>query len=282
MRYHITIIATLLFALSGNSSWAGDSAKEKAPDVDTIIKKANKVSYYQGKNGSAHVSMTIKDKDGQTRVRKLVILRMDEAAPKGENGAEANDDYCGEQKIYAYFTRPADVNRTAFLVWKHLDKDDDRWIYLPALDLKKRISSTDKRTSFVGTNFYYEDVSGRNIDADTHELIETTKDCYVIKNTPKDPASVEFASYTVWIHKTTFLPIQTEYYDKDGKAFRKYLALNVETIQGYPTVTKATMSDLRTGGETTAEYSDVKYDVELPEDIFTERYLRNAPTKYLR
>src|SRR5690606_38275237 len=105
-----------------------------------------------------------------------------------ENGA-----YRSEQKFYVYFTRPADVNKMGFLVWKKLDTDDDRWLYLPALDLVKRIAASDKRTSFVGSDFYYEDVSGRDIDEDHHELIDTTDNYYVLKNTPRNPSSVEFA-----------------------------------------------------------------------------------------
>ena len=42
------------------------------------------------------------------------------------------------------------------------------------------------------------------------------------------------------------------------------------------------MKDLRSGGETVLTYSDVKYDVGLPEDIFTERYLRQPPNQYIK
>ena len=75
------------------------------------------------------------------------------------------------------------------MVWKHLDKDDDRWLYLPALDVQKRIAATDKRTSFVGSHFFYEDVSGRRLSDDRHELVEVTDTYYVMKNTPKEPGA---------------------------------------------------------------------------------------------
>jgi hypothetical protein len=42
------------------------------------------------------------------------------------------------------------------------------------------------------------------------------------------------------------------------------------------------MKDLRTGGETTIEYTGVEYNVGLPKDIFTERYLRKPPIKYIK
>jgi outer membrane lipoprotein-sorting protein len=168
------------------------------------------------------------------------------------------------------------------MVWKHVDRDDDRWLYLPALDLVKRIAASDERTSFVGSDFFYEDVSGRGVDEDTHELVKTTKNFYVLNNLPKNPTAVEFASYTAWIHRKTFIPVKIEYFDEGGKMYRVYEALKVEEKGGYPTVTQARIKNLRTQGETVITYSDVQYDIGLPEEIFTERYLRNPPKRYLR
>jgi hypothetical protein len=163
-------------------------------------------------------------------------------------------------------------------VWKHADKnDDDRWLWIPALNLVKRIAPGDKRTSFVGSDFVYEDVSGRRLDQDTHELMETTDEFYKVRNTPKDPGSVEFAYYDVWIDKTTFLPRKAEYIDRNGKHYRTVEATKIETIQGYPTVTESVARDLITGSSTTNVFSDVEYSIGLNERIFTERFLRRPP-----
>jgi len=150
------------------------------------------------------------------------------------------------------------------------------------LDLVKRISATDKRTSFVGAHFFYEDVSGRNINDDVHELVKTTKDYYVLKNTPKNPKLVEFAYFEMWIHRENFVVVKTDYYDNQDKKYRTYEAIEVKQIQGYWTVTKAKMTDLRTNGNTIAEYSNIKYDIGIPESIFTERYLRKPARRYLK
>lgn len=260
----------ILFLLTGLLI-IGWQKQSWALSVEEIINKTNLVSYYQGKDGRARVSMTIKDSQGRTRRRNFTILRWDDQSREG-----------GDQKLYIYFNLPADVNKMVFMVWKHVDKEDDRWLYLPALDLVKRIAATDKRTSFVGSDFLYEDVSGRNIHADQHELVETTKSYYVLKNTPKDKEAVEFSYYKMWIHRKSFIPVKIVFFDKQGEKYRVYEALKVETIQGYPTVTKDRMKDLRTQSETIKEYSSVKYDIGFPENIFSERYLRRAPTKYLK
>ncbi len=241
------------------------------PSVDEIVKRSNHVAYYQGQDGRAQITMTIADAKGRKRTRELVILRKDA-------GAKDND---GKQLFFAFFKAPADVKRTVFLVWKNVDKDDDRWLYLPALDLVKRIAASDERTSFVGSHFFYEDVSGRGVDEDKHELVKETEHYYVLNNTPKDPSSVEFSSYKAWLHKASFLPVKIEYYNKKNEVYRTYEALEVKTIGEFPTVVKAKMKDLRTGGETLAEYTQVKYDVGFSEEIFTERFLKNPPLEYL-
>ena len=246
------------------------SLPASAMDVMEVVKKANHVSYYKGKDGRAKVTMRIIDAQGRERVREFVILRRND------------DDTDGKQKFYVYFNKPADVKKMVFMVVKNMDRGDDRWLYLPNLDLVKRIAASDERTSFVGSHFYYEDVSGRGILEDTHELVEENDIYYIVESKPKEPKVVEFTSFKNWIHKATFLPVKTEYYDDQGQKIRSYTALKVEMIDGFPTVTAASMEDHRTGGKTLMNYSAVKYNVGLPDNIFTERYLRKAPRKYLR
>lgn len=270
--------AVLIGLALGVPAIGAAAAAEDVPPVAEIVHRANLMSYFQARDGRASVHMEIKDAQGRVRERRMTLLRRDRPETDGLEG----DAYRGQQDYYVYFHRPADVSKMALIIWKYQDRDDDRWLYLPALDLVKRIAATDKRTSFVGSDFFYEDVSGRNIDADEHELIDMTENYYVLRNRPKEPGTVEFSFFDVYVHKVTFLPVQTEYFDRSGAKYRVYKALQVQTIQGYRTVTKASMQDLRTGSTTTVSYSDVGYDVGLPEDIFTERFLRRAPMEYLR
>ncbi len=266
-------LSTLGLSLTLLAGALGAEAAE--PDVAEIVARTNHVAYYQGDDGRARVKMTITDAQGRTRLRQFTILRRD-AAP------ETADNASGEQKMYVYFRRPSDVNKMSFLVYKRPGADDDRWIYLPALDLVKRIAAADERTSFVGSHFFYEDVSGRSPDEDTHELIDTTANYFVLRHTPRKPDLVEFAHYDMWVHRVSFIPVKMEYTGADGEVYRRYEALEVENIKGHPTVTKARIADLRGGGDTVLEYQAVDYDVGLADEIFSERYLRNPPRKHLR
>jgi len=238
--------------------------------VDEIVNKANEAAYYAGNDGRADVEMKILDKSGSTRTREFTLLRMN---TKG-----------GNQKFYIFFKKPADLYKQVFLVWKETGegKDDSRWMWLPALNLKRSIAPGDKRVSFVGSDFVYEDVSGRNLNEDRHELVETTDTQYVIKNTPKNPGSVEFSTYTIWIDKDTFLPRKAEYFDKNGKHYRTVEATKVETVQGFPTVLESVVKNLNTGGSTINTFRNIKYDIGLKENIFTERFLRRPPREVTR
>jgi len=245
-------------------------AAEK-PDVETIVSKANIVAYYQGKDGKATVKMTITSKQGQKRLREFNILRKD-----------VTDG--GDQKYFVYFQKPPDVRKMVYLVHKHADKtkDDDRWLYMPGLDLVRRIAASDKRTSFVGSDFLYEDISGRSLDDDTHELIETTDKLFVVKNVPKKPETVEFGYYNVSIDRKTYVPVKMEFYDKRDKLYKTIESAKIETIQGFPTVVKSVVSNLQTGSKTEMEFGKVKYDLNLKDSIFTERYLRRPPREAIR
>ncbi len=246
------------------------SASAKDLSVDDVVARTNKASYYQGKDGRAKVTMTIVDKKGSKRTRQFTVLRRNAG------------DVGGDQSFYVYFHKPADVAKMVFIAHKKVKSEDDRWLYLPGLDLVKRIAASDERTSFVGSDFFYEDVSGRSPSKDEHELIESSKSYYVLKHTPKNVGSVEFAYYKMWVHRRTFLPTKVEYYNKAGKKYRVMTVDAVADVQGFKTVTKATMESLSSGTKTIVEYKDVQYDVGLPSKVFTERYLRRAPLKYLK
>ena len=99
-----------------------------------------------GDNRVADMSMVLIDKNGDTRTRAIRSFDKD----KGEDN----------QRIM-FFLSPADVKDTAFLTYDYdeYEKDDDQWLYLPALRKSKRIASSDKSGSFMGSDFSYSDMT---------------------------------------------------------------------------------------------------------------------------
>jgi len=256
----IVLLGSLVLALS---------YADALNDPDKIIDQANLAAYYAGTDGRAEVRMRIFDGQGREQRRQFTVLRR-------------NVETGGDQEFLVAFSYPSDVRGTTYLVKKHLDRDDDRWLYLPGLDLVKRISAGDKRTSFVGAHYFYEDVSGRGSREDTHALLETTATDYVLKHTPKIPSEVEFASYVTWIDRQTFLPMKIEYTNAAGKVYRRVEVLEVKLIAGHPTVTQSRVSNLETGGYTEMQFRFIAYDVGLPMNVFTERSLRSPPRQWLQ
>ena len=245
------------------------TASAQMTDPEQIVEEANIASYYAGDDGRSAARMLIVDGNDNRQRRQFTLLRKDVV-----DG--------GDQRYLVVFSRPADIRGTVFRVEKHVGESDDRWLYLPALDLVKRIAAGDKRTSFVGSHFFYEDISGRGTEEDEHTLIDTTDEYYVIESTPKDPDQVEFARYRTWIDRETMLPMRTEYQHDAGEVYRRMEVTEVETIDGYPTGTEVRMEDLDSGGYTVTQFRFSEYDVGLPDRIFSERSLRNPPRDWLR
>ena len=268
------LVALLL--ISGNG-FAQTSANQSGSNIDVaeIVNKAEQAAYYAGNDGRSMARMLIVDEQGRKQMRQFTILRKD---VPNEAGADT-----GDQRMLVFFSRPTEVEGTVFRVEKHaaLNSDDDRWLYLPALDLVKRIAAGDKRTSFVGSHFFYEDVSGRATAQDSFELLEQTQTHYRLKATPKDTALVEFSHYVVEIDKDTYLPTLINFYKGDNN-YRRVEAVTIETILGNPTVVRSKVTDLTSGGYTLMEFRGIEYDIGLPDSIFSERSLRVPPQRYIK
>jgi outer membrane lipoprotein-sorting protein len=263
----LPVLVAALVAAGGPPARAAD-----APDAEALMKQAHLNLYYAGDDGRTVVQMTLEDKGGKTRGRKFIMARKDY-----EEG--------GSQKYYTYFLEPADVQRTSFMVWKEKAKDDSRWIYVPAVDLVKRISAKDKGSSFVGSDFSYEDVSGRDWTDDAHVLLrEDALDgaaVWVIESRPKASGD-SFARKVTWIDKEKMLPVREEYYDAKDRHTRTFRAEKIEAIGGYVTVTRRSMTDEIKGRRTVVEFAGIAYDVGIADDTFTERALKAPPADLVK
>lgn len=259
-------IATFSVGLFMINAWHAAHAQ----DATALMKEAHLNYYYAGDDGKARVTMTQVDQKGNTKVKEFTIVRKDI-----EDG--------GEQLYFTYFKSPSDIKRMTFMVKKHIDRADDRSLYIPAIDLVKKIAASDKASSFVGSDFTYEDVSGRLWTEDRHELLGEEKlrqyMAFKIKSMPK--AEDYFAHKLTFIDKETRLPLREEYYNKQGKAFRIFTAEKIETIQGIPTITLRKMQNLAKSQHTLIEFTDIEYNVNIKKKYFSERYLKK-PNMALR
>ena len=241
-----------------------------ATDATEIVKKSQTAFFEAGKDFQARVKMTLTTREGLQRVRELTMLRKNYPA--------------GEQKYFTYFHNPADVAGTTFMVNKYPNRDDDRWLFIPAINRVNRIAARDSRSSFVGSDFTYEDVSGRDLAADAHGLLREAplndRRVYIVESVPKTAA--EYSRKLAWVDQATFLPLKEEYYDVQGALYKVFTADDVREIQGFPTATKRTMANVKTGHKTEVVFERIQYNVGIGDDLFSERYLRKPPERWIK
>jgi hypothetical protein len=262
--------AMLLIAALAATPARAQAVADGAPDAEALMKASHLAMYYAADDGRAMVDMQLVDKKGNARARRFVMLRRD-----------VTDG--GAQKYFTYFTEPSDVRRTTFMVWKEPDSDDARWIYIPAVDLVRRISAKDKGSSFVGSDFSYEDVSGRHWTDDTHEFLRTEeldgRTAHVVQSVPREKDA--FSRKVTWVDAETSLPLREEYYDRKNELERVFTAERIETVEGHPTIVERRMVNVKKEHTTTVTFEEVSYDVGVADDVFTERHLKAPPKELL-
>lgn len=241
------------------------------PTAEEIVARSLATFYYAGEDQRARISMRLVNPQGKVRKREMTLLRK-------------NLGTGGEQRYYIYFHAPADIKGTAFMVWKYPAKEDDRWIFIPAIKLVRRIAADDKRSSFVGSDFTYEDVSGLELDDETHRLLgkenRGNRPVYRIESVPK--TKMDYARRLSWIDRQRSLPLKEEYYDARNELMRTFTADEVREVDGHWTVTRRSMRDARSGHRTEVVYEEIGYDVGLAKGLFSERYLRRPPRQWIR
>jgi len=215
-----------------------------------------------GKDRTSILTMTLINSNGSTRVRKI---------------KQFTKDFGSVEKSIMFFISPADVKNTSFMNWSYdSDKADDQWIYLPALKKVKRISSDSKSDYFMGSDFTYDDLGDRKLDADVHKLLREEKvngvDCYVVESTPKDEDYM-YSKTITWIRKDNFVGAKREFYDEDGELLKTLSIKEVKNISGIWVITHSEMHNVQKDHMTIMELTDVKINTGVSPSMFTERMM---------
>lgn len=244
----VTVLVTLFSFNQGYAQMSGQEIMEAVYNNPS------------GENIQGQLEMRLINKQGDTRVRELQQYIKDEGAV---------------EKTIMFFLSPADVRNTSFMNWSYDDgRDDDQWIYLPALKRVKRISSDSKSDNFMGSDFTYDDLGDRHPNQDRHKLLgEEVVDgyaCVVVESTPKDEAYM-YSKTVTWVNKENFIGIKRDFYDEDGDMLKTLHISKFEKISGYWVILKTQMHNVQKDHRTEMIFTDVKLDQEIPENKFTER-----------
>ncbi len=217
-----------------------------------------------GEDMSSFVVMRLKKKGKKTKQRLLYSYA------KEKGGAE--------KWSLMRFIEPKDINRTGLMTLDHPGDKSDQWLYLPALDKVRRISSSRKGGRFVGSDFYYEDLKDREVEMDHHLLRGKSKvgkiKCDVLVSTPKESSNSVYSKRVSCIHAKILIPLRVDYYKKGrDKPVKRLRARKIKKIQGYWSILDSTMYDLKTGHQTQLFTKRIKYNQKLPDTLFTQQAL---------
>jgi len=216
-----------------------------------------------GDDSSARVLMLLKKKGKVKKKRLLYTYGID----KGNS----------ERWTLMRFIKPADVDGTGLLTMDHIGDDSDQWLYLPALDKIRRISSKRKGGRFVGSDFFYEDLTDREVDMDHHKLIGKDKvggaECILLESTPVKKSNSVYTKRVACIHPRLKIPLRIDFYQKKDKPVKRLQARKIKKIQGYWTIFESTMYNLKKGTQTQLVTTDIIYDQGIPDELFSQRGL---------
>ena len=262
---HALLCALALLALG-----AGD-ARAEAPSGRQIMERVDRRD--DGDREVRDIDMLLIDKSGSTRSRRLRGWRRD----VGED----------EQTIF-FFLAPPDVKDTGFLThdYDDPDRDDDQWLYLPALKKTKRIATGDKSGSFMGSDFSYADLTERNLERYDYRLIkEDVLDgvaVWQVEAIPNTPKEIEETGYTKLIYvvrQDNDVVVRAVSWLRRGGRVKYYEVKKLEQIEGVWVPTEMHMTT-RKGDtalhKTVLTLSNVHFDQPIDESRFSLRQLEKG------
>ena len=178
------------------------------------------------------------------------------------------------------FHRPASVEGTRFLTIERAGRDDDQWIYLPALDRVRRIAGGEGDSSFMGTDFTYSDLEGRDIDDYSYELLREERvddwNTYVVEAVPTESADSQYTRLVQYVDRNSWTPVLVEFYDEDGDLLKVNRVHRMERVQGYWTIIENTMENVQTDHRTELQVTNFRYNEDLPDGLFTVNFLETG------
>lgn len=179
----------------------------------------------------------------------------------------------GDERRLLKFTAPADIAGSGFL---RIDDGtvDETLVYLPALDRVRRVAGGQRGESFFGSDFAYEDVEGIDPDDYTFELLRVDDGPrYVVEATPTEASGSTYDRLVLEVPEATLIPERVVYYRGD-EAIKELTVHDVQTFGDYRLGMERRMETLDRGSVTVISQRDVTLDGDLPDEVFTERFLR--------
>ena len=246
------------------------------PDAMQIVNGINAID--DGQQVTRNLTMTMIDKRGKKRLRETLAFRK----------------YYGEEKrTILFYKKPTNVKGTSFLTFDYpdADKDDDQWLYLPALRKVRRISASDRGDYFLGTDFTYEDIKleGKldvtDYDFESLKLESLVLDdgqsitAILLRGTPKTKEIAKELGYgktEFWVDLDTSLIVKANYWDTKGKLLKTLNISEIREVDNLITRHKMVIDNHKTGHRTEFVFSNVNYKATVKDSLFSKRAMKQG------
>lgn len=211
----------------------------------------------------ARIVMALVNDRGQEQKRKVVMFSRKDG---------------NTRRLFLRFLSPSDIAGTSFL---GIDDDGDRvqHLFMPAMAKTRRISSTQRNASFVGTDFSYADLDNRDIDDSAKKRLPDEQvggqNCYVVEVVPTDAGS-QYGRVQLWIAKQTYLPLRIRFYGKNGAEIKRFTAQEVKKVSDRWLITESKMVDLKRQHTTVFKVTEVTLRKDIDLEQFTVRALERG------
>lgn len=225
-----------------------------------IVKKVNDLM--NQKTMQATMTMTIHTSSGQERTFEYESLSKN----------------FGEKNLMVYL-KPIRVRGQKMLMTNHAD---DIWYYNARTKRVRKLASHAKKQKFEGSDFSYEDMGASDSfikDYDSKVLAEEKKndfDCYKVELLRKPESTLSYSKLIMWVIQDNFVPVVIDYYDDKNpqRVSKSLVQSDIKTIDGIPTAMKVEMQNHIDDTSTSMTFIDVKYNIPLDDEQFTERGLK--------
>lgn len=242
------IFATLILLFSG-LIYAAITPAQKGLDIAKKMQAAN--NSFVGEDSK--MEMVLIDAYGAktTRIMEGKVMEV-----------EGDGD-----KSISIFLNPKDVKGTKMLTHTHKSDDDDQWLYLPTVRRVKRISSSNKSSSFMGSEFSYEDLGSQEIEKYDFKWLKdfNKKDFkgWLLERIPKTKSG-----YTKMLMKVSskyMNPVKIQYFDRKNELLKVAEFTNFKSFKvGNKTLWRANkihMKNVQTKKESIFEWKNRKLGV---------------------
>ena len=197
--------AIVSIAMTFGSFAMGQTVEERSPD-----EKGREIAMESERRDEGfgdtitEITMQLISSDGRIRERRLTWQTLEMIDPPD-----------GDRSL-TVFHEPRDIAGTAFLSFTHVEEPDDQWLYLPSLKRVKRIASVNQSSSFMGSEFFYEDLLSDEVEKFDYLWIRDESCgesiCFVLERKPRFENS-GYSRQVVWIDQVEYRPMKIEYYD---------------------------------------------------------------------